>query len=97
MVAADRHDLDPLPGQPAQLRFQELAGVPIPLRPVIEIAGEQHEPHPPLQRRIHHTGQCPARGPADPVGRRLRIEAAERAVQVDVGGVQEGEIGHPPS
>ena len=94
VVAADGDDLDAFAEQAAELLHEELARSPVLPVAVVEVSGEQDELDPAFQGEVHQVDQGLAGCAADPLDRRLRVQALQRAVQVQVGRVQEGEIGH---
>ena len=66
-----------------------MAGAPILPIAVIEVAGEQDEVDLLGLGELDQVGQRLPGGAADAVGRRVRIQAAQRRVQVQVGRVEE--------
>ena len=74
-----------------------MAGPPVLPVAVIEVAGEQHEADLPFQRQVDEVAQRLPRGGADALGRRIRVKAAHRTVEMQVGGVQELETCHRAS
>ena len=100
MVAADGDHPDAGAGQPADLPHEKMPGAPVLPVPVEQVAGDDHEIQPLGEREIHRVAQREPRRRADALGRRLRIglQPAQRAVQVQIGKMQEAEAaqcGHP--
>ncbi len=96
VVAADAEHADAGAGEARGFLREELAGAPVLPLAVEQVAGDQHERHLFAQREIDQVGVGGARGGADAVGGRVgvRLQPTQRAVDVQVGGVDESEAGH---
>ena len=96
VIAPDGDHPDTGAGQPADLPHQKMPGAPVLPVPVEQVAGDDHEIQPLGEREIHRVAQCQPRRRADALGRRLRIglQPAQRAVQVQIGKMQEAEAAH---
>jgi hypothetical protein len=91
VVAADEEELDPGARQPSGFAHEELArGVILPVA-VVEVAGDDHERRFLGDRGLDEVGEGLARGGREQPRRLLaaRPQAPQRAVQMDVGGMQE--------
>jgi hypothetical protein len=92
MVAADGIDRNPRPREPPELPHQEVpGGIILPIA-IEQIPGEQHERHLFPQREVHEVDHGLPRGAADALGGGTGFEAAQGRVEVEVGGVEEGEV-----
>ena len=58
---------------------------------VVEVAGDEHEVDAAVERQIDHPLERPPRRAADPLDGRVLVllQAPQRAVEVDIGGVEE--------
>jgi hypothetical protein len=96
VVAADGEDLDLRLGQPAHLCGEEQSGAEIRPVTVVDVAGDQQEIDFFLDRQIDEAPEGSAGGGADEFGGGggIGLQPAQRAVEMEVGRVQEAEIGH---
>ena len=92
VVAADGDHRDAGALQLGELGHQEMAGAPILPIPIVEVAGEQDEADLLLLGELDQVDQRLPRGAPDAVRRRIRIQATQRRIQMQVGGVEEGEV-----
>ena len=91
VVAVEQVYRDARLAQPPHLAHEEQAGVIVLPIAVVQIAGNHHEVHLLLDGARHQPLKGLARGCAQALGRRVGIgrQADQRAVEVDVGGVDE--------
>ena len=95
VVAVQQIDRDPGGIEPAHLRREIEAGRIVAPLPVIEIAGDDHEVDPLGNGLVDQPLEGLACRAANTLRRRVLLsrQAAQRAVQVDIGGVQETKFG----
>jgi hypothetical protein len=91
VVAGDRDDRDAGLAQPPDLADVEQRGVEVAPRAVEDVAGDQDECDPLLERQVDEVRQRPPRCSPELLDGRAVVggEPEHRAVEVDVGGVEE--------
>ena len=96
VVAADAEDANARAGEARGLLGEELAGAPVLPGAVEQIPGDQDEGDALCEGEIDQVGVGGAGGVADALGGGVGVgfEAAQRAVDVQVGGVEESEGRH---
>ena len=93
MVAGDDEDGDVRFAEPVELPDEVEAGVVVAPVAIVEVARDQQEIDPTIDRQLNQPLERPAGCPSDPIDGRVLVafEAPERTVEVDIGGVDEGD------
>ena len=92
VVAADGEHGDAGAGEPPELSDQEVSGgVVLPVA-IEKVPGEQDEGDVFAQGEVHEVGEGLSRGAADALGVHPGFEPAQGRVEVQVGGVEKGEV-----